>query len=354
MKAVLKSSLQGGESGVSTVPGLRTRTRASSARGQPYQHIILYTCYIYPEPWDLFSSLHLKVHLLADMERSLIYPTSFIISLLFSDLLCLCLFQGASPHGTMPVTTQWTAQMIQLMRSWRELLGQPLRGPASGRSLERGGAPELTENHVSYMKRLTSDISHARCMCKVSNDMYVLFFSCHIVRRTLKNGLTTEEANALGLSSGSEMQVWAGTGSHRTLRRLEALSLPLHCLHPSGLALKSPQLWWVDLIFMHLVYTGLTQVLPEESGYKAERDFIHKQSAAFKPLSFAVNGYTSMICTHKAKSSFDIAYKHPEQKCVFFKAEGIKRVGSAYALISMALTESRQLTGVRHRAWDRH
>lgn len=34
MKAVLKSSLQGGESGTSTVPGLRTRTRASSVRGQ--------------------------------------------------------------------------------------------------------------------------------------------------------------------------------------------------------------------------------------------------------------------------------------------------------------------------------
>lgn len=27
------------------------------------------------------------------------------------------------------------------------------------------------------------------------------------VRRTLRNGLTTEEANALGLSNGSEMQV---------------------------------------------------------------------------------------------------------------------------------------------------
>lgn len=34
MKAVLKSSLQDGESGASTVPGLRTRTRASSTRGQ--------------------------------------------------------------------------------------------------------------------------------------------------------------------------------------------------------------------------------------------------------------------------------------------------------------------------------
>ncbi|TNN78381.1 FH1/FH2 domain-containing protein 3 [Liparis tanakae] len=34
MKAVLKSSLQGGESAASTVPGLRTRTRASSTRGR--------------------------------------------------------------------------------------------------------------------------------------------------------------------------------------------------------------------------------------------------------------------------------------------------------------------------------
>lgn len=33
MKAVLKSSLHGGDSGASTVPGHRTRTRASSSRG---------------------------------------------------------------------------------------------------------------------------------------------------------------------------------------------------------------------------------------------------------------------------------------------------------------------------------
>lgn len=33
MKAVLKSSLQSGESGTSTVPGLRSRTRASNIRG---------------------------------------------------------------------------------------------------------------------------------------------------------------------------------------------------------------------------------------------------------------------------------------------------------------------------------
>lgn len=41
MKAVLKSSLQGGESGTSTVPGLRTRTRASSTKGQSHKHVIL-------------------------------------------------------------------------------------------------------------------------------------------------------------------------------------------------------------------------------------------------------------------------------------------------------------------------
>lgn len=34
------------------------------------------------------------------------------------------------------------------------------------------------------------------------------FLSPRTVRRTLKNGLTAEEAQALGLASGSEMQVW--------------------------------------------------------------------------------------------------------------------------------------------------
>lgn len=37
MKAVLKSGLREGESGTSTVPGLRTRTRAGNAKGpSPY------------------------------------------------------------------------------------------------------------------------------------------------------------------------------------------------------------------------------------------------------------------------------------------------------------------------------
>lgn len=35
MKAVLKSGLREGDSGTSTVPGLRTRTRAGNARGPP-------------------------------------------------------------------------------------------------------------------------------------------------------------------------------------------------------------------------------------------------------------------------------------------------------------------------------
>lgn len=41
MKAVLKSSSQGGESVTSTVPGLRTRTRASGTRGQSQKHAAL-------------------------------------------------------------------------------------------------------------------------------------------------------------------------------------------------------------------------------------------------------------------------------------------------------------------------
>lgn len=39
MKAVLKSIPQDGESGASTVPGVRTRTRASTIRGQSHEQI---------------------------------------------------------------------------------------------------------------------------------------------------------------------------------------------------------------------------------------------------------------------------------------------------------------------------
>lgn len=41
MKAVLKSSLLGDDSGASTVPGHRSRTRASSTRGPSYWHHLL-------------------------------------------------------------------------------------------------------------------------------------------------------------------------------------------------------------------------------------------------------------------------------------------------------------------------
>ncbi|XP_053183415.1 FH1/FH2 domain-containing protein 3 [Scomber japonicus] len=113
MKAVLKSSLQGGESGVSTVPGLRTRTRASSARGRV-------------PPW-----------------------------------------YNASDD---PVNcTDDTADEIM-----ERIVRSATQGP-SQRTQPR-------ERRRSRANRKS-------------------------LRRTLKNGLTTEEANALGLSSGSEMQV---------------------------------------------------------------------------------------------------------------------------------------------------
>ncbi|XP_040022364.2 FH1/FH2 domain-containing protein 3 isoform X4 [Gasterosteus aculeatus] len=113
MKAVLKSSLQGGESVVSTVPGLRTRTRASSTRG----HVT---------PW--------------------------------------C---SASDD---PVTcTDDTADEIM-----ERIVRSATQGP-SQRTQPR-------ERRRSRANRKS-------------------------LRRTLKNGLTTEEANALGLSSGSEMQM---------------------------------------------------------------------------------------------------------------------------------------------------
>ncbi|XP_008294748.1 FH1/FH2 domain-containing protein 3 isoform X2 [Stegastes partitus] len=113
MKAVLKSSLQGGESGTSTVPGLRTRTRASSTRGRV-------------APWCSASD---------------------------DPVNC----------------TDDTADEIM-----ERIVRSATQGP-SQRAQPR-------ERRRSRANRKS-------------------------LRRTLKNGLTTEEANALGLSSGSEMQV---------------------------------------------------------------------------------------------------------------------------------------------------
>ncbi|TMS11337.1 FH1/FH2 domain-containing protein 3 [Larimichthys crocea] len=112
MKAVLKSSLQGGESGTSTVPGLRTRTRASSTRGRV-------------PPW-------------------------------------------CSANDDPVNCTDDTADEIM-----ERIVRSATQGP-SQRTQPR-------ERRRSRANRKS-------------------------LRRTLKNGLTTEEANALGLSSGSEMQ----------------------------------------------------------------------------------------------------------------------------------------------------
>ncbi|XP_028281708.1 FH1/FH2 domain-containing protein 3 isoform X1 [Parambassis ranga] len=113
MKAVLKSSLQDGESGASTVPGLRTRTRASSTRGRV-------------APWCSASD---------------------------DPVNC----------------TDDTADEIM-----ERIVRSATQGP-SQRTQPR-------ERRRSRANRKS-------------------------LRRTLKNGLTTEEANALGLSSGPEMQV---------------------------------------------------------------------------------------------------------------------------------------------------
>ncbi|XP_071324434.1 FH1/FH2 domain-containing protein 3 isoform X3 [Trachinotus anak] len=113
MKAVLKSSPHGGESGTSTVPGLRTRTRAGSTRGRV-------------PPWCSGSD---------------------------DPVNC----------------TDDTADEIM-----ERIVRSATQGP-SQRTQPR-------ERRRSRANRKS-------------------------LRRTLKNGLTTEEANALGLSSGSEMQV---------------------------------------------------------------------------------------------------------------------------------------------------
>ncbi|XP_074540362.1 FH1/FH2 domain-containing protein 3 isoform X2 [Halichoeres trimaculatus] len=113
MKAVLKSSPPGGEGGTSTVPGLRTRTRASSTRGRV-------------PPWCSASD---------------------------DPVNC----------------TDDTADEIM-----ERIVRSATQGP-SQRTQPR-------ERRRSRANRKS-------------------------LRRTLKSGLTTEEANALGLSSGSEMQV---------------------------------------------------------------------------------------------------------------------------------------------------
>ncbi|XP_035768222.1 FH1/FH2 domain-containing protein 3 isoform X1 [Neolamprologus brichardi] len=113
MKAVLKCSLQGGESGTSTVPGLRTRTRASSTRGRV-------------APW-------------------------------------------CSANDDPVNCTDDTADEIM-----ERIVRSATQGP-SQRTQPR-------ERRRSRANRKS-------------------------LRRTLRNGLTTEEANALGLSNGSEMQV---------------------------------------------------------------------------------------------------------------------------------------------------
>ncbi|KAK2844444.1 hypothetical protein Q5P01_011103 [Channa striata] len=113
MKAVLKTSLQGGESATSTIPGLRTRTRASNTRGRI-------------PPW--YSANDDQVNGTDDTADEI---------------------------------------MERIVRS-------ATQGP-SQRTQPR-------ERRRSRVNRKS-------------------------LRRTLKNGLTTEDANALGLSSGSEMQV---------------------------------------------------------------------------------------------------------------------------------------------------
>ncbi|XP_029959666.1 FH1/FH2 domain-containing protein 3 isoform X2 [Salarias fasciatus] len=115
MKAVLKSSLQGGEGGTSTVPGLRGRTRAGGARVSGRV-----------APWCSASD---------------------------DPLHC----------------TDDTADEIM-----ERIVRSATQGP--------GQRTQPRERRRSRANRKS-------------------------LRRTLKSGLTTEEANALGLSSGSEMQV---------------------------------------------------------------------------------------------------------------------------------------------------
>lgn len=91
------------------------------------------------------------------------------------------------------------------------------------------------------------------------------------VRRTLKNGLTTEEANALGFSSGSEMQVWSGPKDTLKL-------LPCPKWQPSPL--RPVVMSWAHLFFFFVWFvSGLLKRV--EFIYELTGQGQQKGSAAF-------------------------------------------------------------------------
>lgn len=157
--------------------------------------------------------------------------------------------------------TQWTAQMTQQMRSWKGLWGQPLRGPASGRSLERGDDPESTESHVSHFNYWTNGIIYytaqqdaIRCMSKHCKTQVVSSYSSErsllpfYFSSWLHSEEDTEEWSDDRGGERSRLVKWfgdAGVSWARILldiKTLEALSLP-HPMPTPNTATHSSLAW---------------------------------------------------------------------------------------------------------------
>lgn len=187
------------------------------------------------------------------------------------------LFQGVFPHGALPVTIQWTAQMIQLMRSWRGLLGQPLRGPVSGRNLGRGDDPEPTENHVSHVSFWLSGIinlSHREMQSAAGANIIIHSSSCVHSEED-----TEERSDNRGGKCSRLVQWFRDAGVSWTWGRLEALSLPLQRLHPTwqptpfwlGTKIPSPAL----MSWPHLHAFGSHKLDTSASWREWRKGFIH-------------------------------------------------------------------------------
>lgn len=141
--------------------------------------------------------------------------------------------------------------MTQLMRSWRGLSGQPLRGPASGRNLERGDVPERTENHVSHVSDWTSGIIYFHafsCMCKHYNNTKSSYLSQFVIYSQhplyVSSGLHSEKDTEEWFDDGGGQRSWlvqwfgdAGVSWARIPLDIKTSgspsTAPLQCLQPT-------------------------------------------------------------------------------------------------------------------------
>lgn len=194
------------------------------------------------------------------------------------------------------------------MRSWRGSLGQPLRGPASGRNHGRGDDPEPTENHVSRVDRLKFIIMHkgmlsantvTKYLSKLSSKFLLLLRSTFPSSRLHSEEDTEERFDNRGGKCSRLVQRLRDAGVSWTRRCLEALSLPLQPGNPlhSKLGSKIPPLPSALMSWPHL--HAWYECFPKRVD-KKEEDFNLELERCVQTTKLCCRRITSMICTHKA------------------------------------------------------